>query len=104
MQRKDTIPPLRESKRVTETPPVHTGSSRGRFTLTTVWEFNLFYLCSGYCGDTEFTRVSGMIDHVGTWMCNLTRLDETSLRADMQRRLKGGGKQRRILSLLDRIH
>lgn len=86
-------------QRVTETSAVHTGNSRGRFTLTALWDFNLFYLCSEYCDDTEL-----MIDHVGTWICNLTRLDETRVRADMQRCLKGRGKQKRILSLLDRIH
>lgn len=80
------------------------GSPRGRSTLTVVSEFHLFYLCSEYSGDTEFARAPRMIDPVETWICNLTRLDETRVRADMQSCLKGREKQRRIFSLLDRIY
>lgn len=53
-----------------------------------MWEYHLFYLCSGYSGDTEFARVHRMIDHVETWICNLTRLDEPCIRDGMQRCLK----------------
>lgn len=65
---------------VTQTPPVPVSSPRGRSTLKAVWEYNLFYLCSGYSGDTEFARVHRMIDHVEAWVCNLTRLDESCVR------------------------
>lgn len=93
---------LQSLQRVTQTPPAHVGSLR-KVPVNSSWGISFVLFMEWISGDTEFARVHRMIDHVETWICNLTRSDETYVRAEMQRSLKGGEKQR-IFSVLDGIH